>query len=249
MSTHTYVVFLRSEATSQAVDWFAQLRGQHTQATVALFVELNAVAEAESIDTLWALKNQAPAHTALHFLAHEAEDDATVLDGKLTADKCLELLTTFFSHEDKPAINVTLLGFAEQTQSTEAALSKAGYPVTTAVDGLGDKPATTGDTAGQEQTADRLDAVQVSVIMDGTKLEFSMDVDEFILDAAEAQGLDLPFSCRGGVCSTCRTFVVEGNVDMATNFALDDDEVEQGFILACQALPLSARIVLDYDKT
>ena len=62
-------------------------------------------------------------------------------------------------------------------------------------------------------------------------------------------GLELPYSCEGGVCSTCRTHVREGEVDMEVNFALEDWEVEQGFVLACQARPLTRKLVLDYDKT
>jgi ring-1,2-phenylacetyl-CoA epoxidase subunit PaaE len=69
-----------------------------------------------------------------------------------------------------------------------------------------------------------------------------------ILESAEAAGLALPYSCRAGVCSTCRTKVVAGTIEMERNQALEDWEVEAGFVLCCQARPTSARIELSYDE-
>jgi ring-1,2-phenylacetyl-CoA epoxidase subunit PaaE len=83
------------------------------------------------------------------------------------------------------------------------------------------------------------DSVAVTVIMDGHKKS----------DAAAEHGLELPYSCKGGVCATCRTYVREGKVDMATNYGLEPWEVEKGFVLACQSTPLTDEIVLDYDKS
>lgn len=72
--------------------------------------------------------------------------------------------------------------------------------------------------------------------------------DETVLDAAAKAGLDLPFSCRAGVCSTCRTKVVSGAVAMGQNFALEDWELEQGYVLACQARAKTPELELDYDE-
>jgi len=69
------------------------------------------------------------------------------------------------------------------------------------------------------------------------------------VDAAAAEGIELPYSCKGGVCATCRTFVQEGEVKMAQNYGLEPWEVEQGFVLACQSTPLCDDVVLDYDKS
>ncbi|MEI8137041.1 MAG: 2Fe-2S iron-sulfur cluster-binding protein, partial [Bacteroidota bacterium] len=60
-------------------------------------------------------------------------------------------------------------------------------------------------------------------------------------------GVDAPFSCKGAVCCTCRAKVLEGKVKMDANFALTDTEVEEGFILTCQAHPLTEKVVIDYD--
>lgn len=89
----------------------------------------------------------------------------------------------------------------------------------------------------------------VSIIYDGQQTDFTMPVDgSLILDAAREHGLDIPFSCKGGMCCTCRAHLDEGQVTMRVNYALEPGEVEAGFILTCQAEPRSERIVVDFDK-
>jgi ring-1,2-phenylacetyl-CoA epoxidase subunit PaaE len=90
---------------------------------------------------------------------------------------------------------------------------------------------------------------QVTVVMDGRRRTFSMPSDgTTVLEAAEEAGLDLPYSCRAGVCSTCRTRVVRGAVTMMTNYALEPWEVEAGYVLCCQALPAATELELTYDE-
>lgn len=89
---------------------------------------------------------------------------------------------------------------------------------------------------------------QVTVIMDGDETTFELASDgKNILDAAMDQDVDVPFSCKGGVCCTCRAKVLEGKVQMKTNYALTDEEVAEGFILTCQAHPLTPVVIVDYD--
>lgn len=89
---------------------------------------------------------------------------------------------------------------------------------------------------------------QVTVIMDGDEFEFGLKNDgDFILDAAMSNGADVPFSCKGAVCCTCKAQVIEGKATMELNYSLSDEEVEQGFILTCQAHPASEKVVVDYD--
>jgi ring-1,2-phenylacetyl-CoA epoxidase subunit PaaE len=68
-----------------------------------------------------------------------------------------------------------------------------------------------------------------------------------ILDAAQLMGADMPFACKGGVCCTCRAKLMEGEVEMTANYALTKEEVKQGFILTCQAVPKTERLVVDFD--
>jgi ring-1,2-phenylacetyl-CoA epoxidase subunit PaaE len=93
------------------------------------------------------------------------------------------------------------------------------------------------------------DQSEVTVLMDGRRRTFTMRMnDEIVLDAATRAGLELPFSCRAGVCSTCRTKLVRGEVEMAQNYALEEWEVEQGYVLACQARVKTPVLELDYDE-
>jgi ring-1,2-phenylacetyl-CoA epoxidase subunit PaaE len=90
--------------------------------------------------------------------------------------------------------------------------------------------------------------VQLTVRIDGKTHELAMRSDQHVLDVALTAGLDLPYSCRAGVCCTCRAKVLEGKVVMDKNFTLEADEMAQGFVLSCQARPVSDRLVVSYDE-
>jgi ring-1,2-phenylacetyl-CoA epoxidase subunit PaaE len=93
------------------------------------------------------------------------------------------------------------------------------------------------------------DECQVTVIQDGRTRQFTMEKNKGnVLEAGLAQGIELPYSCKGGVCSTCRCKVIEGEVDMDANFALEDYEIARGFRLLCQSYPVTDRLVIDFDQ-
>lgn len=97
--------------------------------------------------------------------------------------------------------------------------------------------------------ADSAATTEATVTLDGTTRTFRMDKQGMsILDAALANNLDAPYSCKAGVCSTCRCKVLEGEVEMAVNHALEDYEVRAGYALSCQAIPLTDRVVVSYDE-
>src|SRR6185437_2022439 len=90
---------------------------------------------------------------------------------------------------------------------------------------------------------------EVTVIIDGSVRQYTLEkTKENILDAALQRGIELPYSCKGGVCSTCRAKLIEGEVDMDVNFALEDYEVARGFILCCQSYPVTDKVVVDFDQ-
>ena len=89
---------------------------------------------------------------------------------------------------------------------------------------------------------------KISVKLDGVLFDFDLSyTSESILDAALKQGADLPYACKGGVCTTCKARVLEGAVEMDVNWGLEPDEVEQGFILTCQSHPKTEKVVVDFD--
>ncbi len=98
------------------------------------------------------------------------------------------------------------------------------------------------------QVADGAEACEATVILDGASRSFRMPKRGVtLLEAALAQDIDVPFACKAGVCSTCRAKVVEGEVEMAVNHALEDYEVRLGYVLTCQCTPLSDRVSVSYD--
>jgi ring-1,2-phenylacetyl-CoA epoxidase subunit PaaE len=97
--------------------------------------------------------------------------------------------------------------------------------------------------------ADTGNTTEASVTLDGATRTFRMPKDGMsLLDAAIANDLDAPYSCKAGVCSTCRARVLEGEVEMLTNHALEDYEVRAGYVLTCQCYPLTDRLVVSYDQ-
>lgn len=124
-----------------------------------------------------------------------------------------------------------------------------GAPATMTAPGAGresDAVPTAPDVSSGVRAADES---EVAILMDGRRRTFTMRMnDEVVLDAAARAGLELPFSCRAGVCSTCRTKVVQGKVEMAQNYALEEWEVEQGYVLACQSRVTTPVLELDYDE-
>jgi ring-1,2-phenylacetyl-CoA epoxidase subunit PaaE len=90
---------------------------------------------------------------------------------------------------------------------------------------------------------------QITVISDGRALAFDLPRNtQSVLDAGNAIGAELPYSCKAGVCSTCKCKVIEGEVEMDSNHALEDYEVAAGYVLSCQTYPVSDKVVLDFDQ-
>ena len=90
---------------------------------------------------------------------------------------------------------------------------------------------------------------RVSITLDGATREIDMPATgQSVLDAAIDASLDPPYACKAGVCSTCRALVLEGEVEMAKNHALEDYEVARGYVLTCQCYPLSETVVVSYDR-
>ena len=89
---------------------------------------------------------------------------------------------------------------------------------------------------------------QAIAILDGIRHAFVVPPGGHVVDAALAAGIRVPYSCKGGMCCTCRAKLVEGEAQMTTNYSLEPWEMARGFILTCQAVPTSERLVVDYDQ-
>jgi ring-1,2-phenylacetyl-CoA epoxidase subunit PaaE len=103
-------------------------------------------------------------------------------------------------------------------------------------------------TNKQPTTTNVIAKSNITIKLDGRSFDFALGFNEGnILDAALAQGADLPYACKGGVCCTCKAKLLEGEVDMDVNWGLEHEEIEQGYILTCQSHPKTEKVVVDFD--
>jgi ring-1,2-phenylacetyl-CoA epoxidase subunit PaaE len=110
------------------------------------------------------------------------------------------------------------------------------------------KSKTNGPAGKKSQTKEEGSLSKISVKLDGITFDFDLARNAApILDAALKQGADLPFSCKGGVCCTCKAKLIEGEVDMEVHWGLEQEEVDQGYILTCQSHPKTEKVVIDFD--
>ncbi len=214
---------------------FALFYGNRTQATTMF------------IDDLFALKNIYPERLQLHFLFSREDQEFDIASGRLDDAKVGELVEHFCSGSEPD--EAYICGPDSMIASVTTALSELNFDTDKIYsERFGAPRRAAGEKEAQAVVSD--DTAQITVVMDGHKKSFDMPRTGInIVDAAKEHGLELPYSCKGGVCATCRTHVQQGEVDMATNYGLEPWEVEKGFVLACQSTPLSDEVVLDYDKT
>jgi len=199
------------------------------------------------IEDLFALKNQYPQRLQIHFVFSQEEQEFEISGGRIDAPKVAAMYEQFCSGDTVD--EAWVCGPDAMIETVTGALLELGLDADAVHAERFGAPRKGPTTTAPVADAGK-DAVEVTVIMDGHKKSFSMPRSGAnIVDAAAEQGLELPYSCKGGVCATCRTHVREGEVDMATNYGLEPWEVEKGFVLACQSTPLTDAIILDYDKS
>ena len=197
------------------------------------------------IDDLFALKHRFPARLQLHFVFSQEEQEFEISGGRLDEGKVAELYERFCSGDSVD--EAWICGPDSMIDSVSAALVNLGLGEDAVHAERFGVPR--GKRAAPREAASG-DVTRVTVIMDGHKKSFEMPRGGTrIVDAAAEQGLDLPYSCKGGVCATCRCHLREGEVEMAVNYGLEPWEVEKGFVLACQSTPITAELLLDYDKS
>ena len=190
--------------------------------------------------------------TLIHVLSRQAQE-VPLLEGRIDAAKVRQLIGTLL-----PAASmdeVFICGPEAMIEATEAALGAAGVPAerihterfsSPRLDEL--SPEARRAAIAQPDPEAPAGQVALTVLIDGKPHELAMRRDQHVLDVALSAGLDAPYSCKAGVCCTCRAKVLEGSVSMDKNFTLEDAEIAQGFVLSCQARPTSERLVISYDE-
>jgi len=181
-----------------------------------------------------------------HFLTKE-QRDIPFLNGRFDKEKLAVLTKTFIDIED--TAHCFICGPEEMIFLIRDELEAAGL----AGDRIHYELFFSGENEASklhiaEVLEHKVDGTDVTIIDAGKEFHFIMDDDfDNILDGALAAGADLPFACKGGVCSTCKCKLVEGEVEMKVNYALEQEEVDQNYVLSCQSVPTTKKIVVDFD--
>ena len=197
------------------------------------------------LEELEELKDRFIDRLSLFHVISGEEQDIPILYGRLNGEKVRVLLRSLV-----PAASVDHvficgpMGMSEDIEATcrEIGIAEDRIHVERFVSEFGGKP-----RARKVVEASAPPKALASLVIDGKRREVPVAEDESILDAALRAGMDLPFACKGGMCSTCRAKLVEGDAQMEMNYSLEPWELKAGFILTCQARPVSDKVVVDYD--
>ncbi len=181
-----------------------------------------------------------------HVLSRE-EHELSLFNGRLTSEKVEELITRIVG--ESSIDHVFLCGPGNMIEEARQACQSHGIPLEH-IHHERFVPADGGDPHAAHKPRD-FSAVdnnaKVSMIVDGACHEVRLKPGETIIDGALRMGIEAPFSCKGGMCCTCRARVVSGKVDMAVNYSLEPWEVEAGYVLTCQSRPKTDDVTVDYD--
>ena len=198
-------------------------------------------------EQLEALKNRyIQRFTILHVLSRE-KTDAIINHGRINGEKCEQLKPIV---EFKKMDEIFLCGPEEMVFSVRDWLHHQGIDHNKIHFELFTTPGEKSEFRIQksEVMRDQGPKSKVSIKLDGITFDFELSKSgNSILDGALQQGADLPYACKGGVCSTCRARLVSGEVAMDSNYALEPDEIARGFILTCQSHPVTDSVVVDFD--
>ncbi|MET0279038.1 MAG: 1,2-phenylacetyl-CoA epoxidase subunit PaaE [Pseudorhodoplanes sp.] len=228
------------------------LRSVLTREPQSRFVLIYGNRDTKSIifkEALEDLKDRFLGRLTVHHVLSREQQEIDLFNGRVDAGKIETLLKSF-----APAAEIDhafLCGPGAMIEEAKRALTKLGTPESNihieyfSNDGVPVTPrrVVSGHVANEEKPV-----AQARITLHGSAYEFPMLEGETVIDAGERAGLEMPYSCRGGMCCTCRGKLVSGEVEMAVNYSLEPWEQAAGYVLTCQARPVTKEIAIDYDE-
>jgi ring-1,2-phenylacetyl-CoA epoxidase subunit PaaE len=202
-------------------------------------------------EALQDLKDRYPARlTLIHVLSRQAQE-VDLLQGRIDGAKVQAIIDTLLPVASMD--EVFICGPEAMIDATEKALIAAGVPENRVhterfTSGPAQAAKIQADTDAAPQKKSAAKDIALTIVLDGKEHELQIGADEHVLDAALDAGLDLPFSCKAGVCCTCRAKVMCGEVIMDKNFTLEADEMAQGYVLSCQARATTQNLTVSFDE-
>lgn len=245
-SSKFYLAFAAGSGITPILSIVRTLLRDEPGSRVALFYGNRRQTSTMFIDDLFALKNRYPERLQLQFVFSQEDQEFAIAAGRLDGDKVRDLYAG--TCRGMSPDEAFICGPDTMIETVTETLSELGMSAEQLHSERYGVPRRAGERPAPDVASDA-DRANITVILDGHKKSFAMpaSANNFV-DAAAEHGIDLPYSCKGGVCATCRCHVRSGEVTMATNYGLEPWEVEKGFILACQSRPETDAVVLDYDK-
>lgn len=228
---------MRSTLTREPNSRFALIYGNRTTKNI-IFKE-----------ALEDLKDQFLGRLVVHHVLSREQQEIELFNGRIDADKIETLLKSFAAPDEID--HAFLCGPGAMIEEAKATLRKLGTPEPNihieyfSTDGL---PIAPRREAHAGVMAEDKPVASARITLHGSAYDVPMLEGETVIEAGERVGLEMPYSCRGGMCCTCRAKLVAGEVDMELNYSLEPWEMEAGYVLTCQARPLTKEIVVDYDE-
>jgi ring-1,2-phenylacetyl-CoA epoxidase subunit PaaE len=245
----SYVAFAAGSGITPILSLASDILAKEPFSRFTLFYGNRSISRTMFLEETLALKNRHLDRVSLHFVMSREPQQTEFLNGRIDAGKVAELARHI--PEISTADEYLICGPGNMVDDVRNALKALNGSATTRFERFA-----TANSQPLEIIVKQGDApapqeilATISVVMDGRRRSFPMAPgDPSVLDAAERAGLELPFSCRSGICATCRTRITEGAAVMTHNIALEPWELEAGFVLCCQARPTTPTLEISYDQ-
>ncbi|MBL4888241.1 MAG: 2Fe-2S iron-sulfur cluster binding domain-containing protein, partial [Flavobacteriaceae bacterium] len=240
-----YVFFAAGSGITPIISLIKTYLALEPNSTVKLFYANRTQKSIIFKEEIEGLKNRYFERFQMYFFLTREQRDIPLLNGRFTSEKIQELLAKVI-HVDQVdecfVCGPQSMIFMIRDESIAEGMSEKNIHFELFF---------TGDENGNnniEILEEKAEGTQVTIIDGGKEFHFTMGEQyDTVLDSALAAGADLPFACKGGVCSTCKCKVIEGELKMKKNYALEANEVAKGYLLSCQAVPITDKVVVDFD--
>jgi ring-1,2-phenylacetyl-CoA epoxidase subunit PaaE len=247
----TYLAIVAGSGITPVISMIRHVMAKEPEARFVLIYGNRTTASILYREALDDLKDRALGRlTVVHVLSGGEEADVPLLSGRIDGEKIAALLPklvpiTAISHAVLCGPDTLIKTGMKTLQALGVPRERIGFEFF--IRGERRDPASTTPRPAPV-AASALAGTELVAVLDGSRRTVVMRADETVLDAALRAGVNAPYSCRGGMCCTCRAKLVEGEAALDQNFSLEAWEADQGFILTCQARPKSARLIVDYDQ-
>lgn len=243
-NTNTYVAFASGSGITPIISIIETTLRTESESEFILFYGNRKTNSIMFHERLEALKNQYMGRFSIYHVLSKERQESDLFNGRIDEEKIKGFAKIFF--DPSSTDHYFTCGPEEMMLSVKEVLKTLNVPEEKIHLELFTSPVGKLSNKGKETKREKAHA-EITIELDGNSMTFPYDSEESILDVAFQNGADLPYACKGGVCSTCACRVEEGEVEMDINYALEPDELARGIVLSCQARPKTEKVKLVFD--